>query len=157
MKWLFLTCSHFINIGLKIICWIPWWIHKCIKKIIQAVLDFLTTVFKALYTVIYSKYRSWKWLRLLKMNYSKVSLLFIYLFWPCPVGLWNFLGQETNLCHNSNQSHSSDNAGSLISRPPGNSHCGFDGHFPRACSLFFVFFLSFLKEGRTRGKSKFPG
>ena len=46
--------------------------------------------------------------------------------------MWNFLGQELKLCH------SSDNAGSLIARPLGNSsHCDFDVHFPRAVALLF--------------------
>jgi len=33
-----------------------------------------------------------------------------------------FLGQELNLHHNSDPSHSSDSAGSSTTRPPGNSY-----------------------------------
>ena len=36
-------------------------------------------------------------------------------------GMQKFLGQGLNLCHSSNPSHSSDNAGSLVTRPPANS------------------------------------
>ena len=36
-------------------------------------------------------------------------------------GIQKFLGQGLNLHHNSNQSHSSDNTGSLVTRPPRNS------------------------------------
>ena len=35
--------------------------------------------------------------------------------------MWKFQGQRLNLCHSSNPSHSSDNAGSLIISPPRNS------------------------------------
>ena len=35
--------------------------------------------------------------------------------------MWKFLGQGSNLCHKRHRSHSSDNAGSLTTRPPGNS------------------------------------
>ena len=35
-----------------------------------------------------------------------------------------FQGQGSNLCHNSDPSHSSDNATSLTIRPPRNSHNG---------------------------------
>ena len=45
-------------------------------------------------------------------------------------GIHKFLGQGLNLCHSSNPSHSSDNAGSLTSRPTRNSQ---NFHFLFVC------------------------
>ena len=42
-------------------------------------------------------------------------------FLGCTLSMWNFPGQGLNTHHSSNSSHSSDNAGSLTTRPPGNS------------------------------------
>ena len=46
---------------------------------------------------------------------------FIYLFIEAALVSWKFPGQGSNIRHGSDPSHSSDNAGSLIARPPGNS------------------------------------
>lgn len=45
-----------------------------------------------------------------------------YSFWGdgCAQGMWKFLGWGLNLHHSGDPSHSSDNAQSLLTRPPGN-------------------------------------
>ena len=46
--------------------------------------------------------------------------VFLFLF-VLTHGMQNFQGQRLNPCHSSDMSHSSDNPGSLTTRPPGNS------------------------------------
>ena len=45
----------------------------------------------------------------------------ILFFFGCTRGMWKFVGQESNPNHSSDLSHSSDNAESLTTEPPGNS------------------------------------
>ena len=46
---------------------------------------------------------------------SNVIILFFFLFGHA-CGIWKFPGQESNLCHSSHESHSSDSARSLTYR-----------------------------------------
>ena len=65
--------------------------------------------------------------------------LFMYVFkffWPCTQHVEVTLGQGSNPSHSSALGHSSDNAGSLTTEPPGNS-----------VAFFFFFLLSFFGVG----------
>ena len=60
--------------------------------------------------------------KLFFLNYYRTrETRFIYLFIGCIHGMWKFLGQGSNLCYPGDPSHGSDNAGSLMAQPPGNS------------------------------------
>ena len=50
---------------------------------------------------------------LILTTFINLFSLLLLLFFGCIHGTWMFLGQGLNLCHSSNLSHSSDNAGSL--------------------------------------------
>ena len=52
---------------------------------------------------------------------SPVSFFFSFLFFGPAHSMQNSPGQALNTYHSSNQSHSTDNARSLTTRPPGNS------------------------------------
>ena len=51
-----------------------------------------------------------------KMPSKPILYYNFFFFFDHTYGMQNFPGQVSNLCHNS------DNAGSLTTRPPGNSH-----------------------------------
>ena len=67
-------------------------------------------------------------------------------------GMWKFLGQGSNLCHGLNQSHSSDNAGSLTHWATRELQ---ENLF--LCIFFFFFFCLLSFEGCIHGLGRFPG
>ena len=66
------------------------------------------------------------WTKTLRHFWIFVLLLFLgggvclFLFGHA-YGMWKFLGQGSNPCHSSDPSHHSNSAGTLTTRPPGNS------------------------------------
>ena len=56
-----------------------------------------------------------------ELGWWKGISFFLYSFFCHTQDMQNVAGQRLNLCHSSNWNHSSDTAGSLNSRPPGNS------------------------------------
>ena len=103
------------------------------------------------------------WLDVLFLGHTFSSQIFSFFFFGFTHGMQKFLGQGSNLSYSSNPSYSRDNAGSLTTRPPGNSLLSYyfksplcplmlnvavrrvwdQLDFPPSLSVLFLFFFLF--------------